>query len=117
MAAPDIAPQTTSAAEPELERPRTVGDCRNGPRPCPWVSCRFNLLLDVDKHGALYLNIPKGADDRQPTIVKQVDSSERFQAAADAAIEHWFTVDPPPASCLIDLADDEHTLEEIGGVL
>lgn len=38
---------------PRLElddaRPRTRGDCAAGPRPCPWVSCRHHLYLDVTK--------------------------------------------------------------------
>lgn len=25
------------------ERPRRRGDCVDGPRPCPWVSCRYHL--------------------------------------------------------------------------
>jgi hypothetical protein len=28
-------------------RPRTRADCVNGPRPCPWVACKYNLTLDV----------------------------------------------------------------------
>lgn len=28
-------------------RPRTRGECVDGPRPCPWVSCRNHLYLDV----------------------------------------------------------------------
>lgn len=28
-------------------RPRKRGDCLNGPRPCPYVSCRYHLHLDV----------------------------------------------------------------------
>lgn len=31
----------------EAERPRTRADCVDGPRPCPWVSCRYHLALDV----------------------------------------------------------------------
>ena len=30
-------------------RPRTRGDCVNGPRPCPWVSCRHHLFFDEVK--------------------------------------------------------------------
>ncbi len=26
--------------------PRTRGDCKDGPRPCPWVDCRHHLALD-----------------------------------------------------------------------
>ena len=37
----------TNAILAEYDRPRTRGDCAGGPRPCPWASCRFNLLLEV----------------------------------------------------------------------
>ncbi len=30
-----------------LERPQTRGDCLSGPRPCPWVSCRYHLWPSV----------------------------------------------------------------------
>ena len=36
-----------------LERPRTRGDCVNGIRPCPWVSCSQHLYLDVGPSGAI----------------------------------------------------------------
>lgn len=49
-----------------LDRPVTVGDCRGGVRPCPWVSCRFNLLIDVLDDGSIVINAPSkrlaGAD-------------------------------------------------------
>lgn len=28
---------------PVLERPRTRGECVDGPRPCPWETCRYHL--------------------------------------------------------------------------
>jgi hypothetical protein len=28
------------------DRPRTRADCVDGPRPCPWVSCRYHLAVD-----------------------------------------------------------------------
>lgn len=35
------------------------GDCVNGPRPCPLVSCRFHLYLDVNPNtGSIKLNFP-----------------------------------------------------------
>ncbi len=34
-------------------RPRTRGDCVDGPRPCPWSSCRHNLGLDVQRDGTI----------------------------------------------------------------
>lgn len=44
------------------ERPRTRGDCVNGPRPCPWVGCRHHLYLDVGPQGQLYLAFPGEPD-------------------------------------------------------
>jgi hypothetical protein len=32
-------------------RPKTRGDCEHGQRPCPWVSCRHHLYLDVSSSG------------------------------------------------------------------
>ncbi len=36
-----------------IVRPKTRGECASGPRPCPWVSCRHHLYLDVDKNGSV----------------------------------------------------------------
>lgn len=33
--------------EEAVERPRTRADCFRSPRPCPWVSCRHHLYLEV----------------------------------------------------------------------
>ena len=35
------------------ERPRTRGECVDGPRPCPFVGCKFNLFLDVNHAGSI----------------------------------------------------------------
>lgn len=37
----------------DFERPRTRGDCKDGPRPCPWVSCRHHLWLNLSSKGKL----------------------------------------------------------------
>lgn len=42
----------------ESERPRTRGECREGIRPCPYVSCRHHLAIDVTRAGSLRLNYP-----------------------------------------------------------
>lgn len=47
---------------PDAERPQTRGDCLDGPRPCPWVSCRWHLYLDVSPVGSIKLNHP----DKEP---------------------------------------------------
>lgn len=47
----------------DIGRPLTRGDCENGERPCPWVSCRYNLYLDVNEDtGSIKFNFP----DREP---------------------------------------------------
>ncbi len=44
---------------PEVERPVMRADCASGPRPCPWVSCKYHLFLDVNPEtGSIKLNFP-----------------------------------------------------------
>lgn len=31
-----------------LRKPRTRGECSDVPRPCPFVSCKYHLYLDVN---------------------------------------------------------------------
>jgi hypothetical protein len=38
-------------------RPRTRGECVDGPRPCPYVGCRWHLYLD-ESLGNITLNFP-----------------------------------------------------------
>lgn len=40
------------------DKPITRGDCIDAPRPCPWVSCRHHLYLDVNAQGGIQLNFP-----------------------------------------------------------
>ena len=70
-------------------RPKTRGECINGPRPCPWVSCKHHLYLDVSpKTGAIKLNFP------------DID------------------VDEMTESCALDVADrGGTTLEEVGPIM
>lgn len=43
----------------EALRPRSRKDCREGMRPCPHVSCRFHLYLDVNPEtGSIKYNFP-----------------------------------------------------------
>jgi hypothetical protein len=45
--------------EVEVERPRQRTDCARIPRPCPFVSCRHHLYLDVSpRTGSIKLNFP-----------------------------------------------------------
>jgi len=45
-------------AEEETLRPRTREDCAGGPRPCPWISCRYHLYLEVGRTGNLTFYYP-----------------------------------------------------------
>ena len=42
----------------DAQRPKTRGECVNGPRPCPWISCPHHLFADVTEAGALKINFP-----------------------------------------------------------
>ncbi len=45
--------------EMEYERPQVRADCGNGERPCPFVSCKYHLYLDVNPEtGSIKLNFP-----------------------------------------------------------
>lgn len=59
--------------------PKTRGDCLGGPRPCPYVSCRYNLFLDVSHIGTLKLNFP----DVEPD---QLEKSCALDCADDGAM-------------------------------
>jgi hypothetical protein len=42
-----------------VERPLTRGECIDGPRPCPFVSCKYHLYLDFKPStGSVKLNFP-----------------------------------------------------------
>lgn len=34
-------------------RPTTRGDCVDGPRPCPFVGCRYHIWLEATQFGAI----------------------------------------------------------------
>ena len=39
-------------------RPRTRAECRDLPRPCPYVGCRYHLYLDASHAGGIKYNYP-----------------------------------------------------------
>lgn len=95
-------------------RPQTRADCRGDARPCPWVSCRHHLLLEVAKAKAkegraaratsIRLNRPhlgKAKLGRRPGM----DASE-----AHALVQRWIAdaVDllaSMPATCALDVVE------------
>jgi len=70
----------------ERLRPKTRDECKGGARPCPHVSCKHHLYLDVNpKNGSIKFNFP----DLEPHEMVQ--------------------------SCALDVADQGGlTLEEVG---
>jgi len=45
--------------ELDANRPKTRADCEGGHRPCPYVSCKYNLFVDVNpRTGSVKLNFP-----------------------------------------------------------
>jgi hypothetical protein len=58
----------------DAPRPVTRGDCKDGPRPCPWVSCRHHLYLDVAANGtSITFNFPdKEVDELTETCALDV---------------------------------------------
>jgi hypothetical protein len=51
---------------------KTRGECVEGPRPCPRVSCKHHLYLDVTKAGGLTINRPEDVMDLEVTCVLDV---------------------------------------------
>jgi len=77
------------ANELDVERPKTRADCIDGPRPCPFVSCKHHLYLDVSpRTGSIKLNFPD--------------------------LEVW----EMGSTCALDIADGGGaTLEDVGAIL
>lgn len=75
--------------EEDVERPVTRSECAAGERPCPFVSCKHHLYLDVSaRTGAIKLNFPD--------------------------LEVWEMVE----TCALDVADrGGTTLEEVGAIM
>ncbi len=73
----------------EYDRPQTRAECKDAPRPCPFVSCRHHLYLDVNPYsGSFKLNFPH--------------------------LEVWELEE----TCSLDVADrDGVTLEEVGEIM
>lgn len=106
-------PVAVVAAIDRDERPTTRGDCAEAQRPCPWVSCRYHLLLDVGPCGSLRVS-PQATGSRKRTLQpwEGAEAVERFE---DQAVDH---LDSIGETCALDVADGGGaSLEEIGDLL
>lgn len=57
--AAEVARHAGTPSASHEDRPATRGDCESGPRPCPWVTCRYHLYLDINpRTGSIKLNFP-----------------------------------------------------------
>ncbi len=76
-------------AELDASRPKVRGDCVEGERPCPYVSCKYNLYVDVNpRTGSVKMNFP---------------DKELWELAE---------------TCALDVADRQGiTLEEVGVIM
>ena len=75
--------------ETDYYKPKTRAECAEGPRPCPYVSCKHHLFIDVSpRTGAIKLNFPD--------------------------LEVWELGE----SCALDVADrGGTTLEDVGAIM
>ena len=75
--------------ETDYWKPATRAECAEGPRPCPFVSCKHHLFIDVSpRTGAIKLNFPD--------------------------LEVWDLGE----SCALDVADKHGTtLEDVGAIM
>lgn len=75
--------------ETDYDKPRSRQECLEGPRPCPFVSCKHHLYIDVSpRTGAIKLNFPD--------------------------LEVWEMGE----SCALDVADrGGTTLEDVGAIM
>ncbi|MBN2191434.1 MAG: hypothetical protein JW751_01350 [Polyangiaceae bacterium] len=78
-----------TAPEPDYDRPKTRAECVGAPRPCPFISCKYHLYLDVSpRTGSIKLNFP------------DLDVADM------------------PVSCALDIADaGGSTLEDVGAIM
>lgn len=60
------------ARELDATRPRRRGDCEQGERPCPYLSCRYHLYLEVTEAGSLRIPHDVELDELKETCALDV---------------------------------------------
>ena len=59
---------------PEVHaRPQTRAECISGPRPCPFVSCRHHLALEVTGAGSIKFNFDPEDESRESCSLDVAD--------------------------------------------
>lgn len=105
-------------------------DCVGEPRPCPWLGCKYNVLLDVTDSGGIIFNhgrkvVPgsrgrsRNVERRLPIIGARTSSryEELFESNLKLLIKDIANIGG--SNCLLDLVENgkTHTLEETGDLL
>jgi hypothetical protein len=63
----------------DIERPKTRAQCKEEARPCPWVSCKHHLYLDISPEtGSIKINFP----DLEPWEMQHTCSLDVAEAGA-----------------------------------
>lgn len=90
------------------ERPTHRDQCRTGPRPCPYIACKFHLFLDVSPiSGSIKYNFPLA-----PTVPKGMNGPAIRSLELDEALHLMRD------TCALDVMDRGGvTLEEVGVLL
>lgn len=99
-------------------KPTVRGDCENAPRPCPWVSCKHHLALELGplvvrdgtSRQAIKFAWP-GLGDCAPGATASDDDAIADDDALSSALEAM------PHTCALDVADDRpHTRDEVAAL-
>lgn len=100
----------------EAHRPRTRADCVDGPRPCPFVGCRYHLLLDVNHKGSLAIARNDNAGPGRPRVLTaKPTAADVVQGWIDSAVEALAKM---RETCALDVAErGEHDGVAIGKLL
>jgi hypothetical protein len=94
----DITP--IEVASWQAERPRTRGDCVDMPRPCPFISCRHHLAIEVNEdNGSLKALYPHLRIIEDP----EGDGLQRLQDSV--------------GTCSLDIVDRVSIAEGVGGIM
>lgn len=65
-------------------RPKVRGDCENVVGPCPWVSCKYHLYLDVNEQsGSIKINFP----DLEPWEIPETCALEVAEHGGEKLVE------------------------------
>ena len=94
-----------------IPRPRTRSECREGPRPCPWVGCPMHLLIEVAKPERHHRGWAARAPGMLLSQARGPGRRRRLSSSAAAAlVEVWIDnalelLWSMPDSCALDVAE------------